>query len=87
MFISNVVILFFLVQCCSIGDPDWKLVLCLFGAWTVAFLVIIKGVRSSGKASYFLALFPYVIIAILLVHACTLEGAGKGIIFFIKPQV
>lgn len=70
----------------GIGSPDWKLALCLFGAWTVAYLVIVKGVKSSGKASYFLALFPYVIIAILLVHACTLQGAGKGIIYFIKPQ-
>lgn len=69
------------------GSPDWKLALCLFGAWTVAYLVIVKGIKSSGKASYFLALFPYVIIAILLVHACTLQGAGKGIIYFIKPQV
>lgn len=71
----------------SKGYPDLKLMLCLFAAWTVAYLVIIKGVKSSGKASYFLALFPYVIIAILLVHACTLQGAVKGIIYFIKPQV
>ncbi|KAJ6637499.1 Sodium-dependent nutrient amino acid transporter 1, partial [Pseudolycoriella hygida] len=70
----------------GIGDPDWKLTMCLFGAWVVAFLVIIKGVKSSGKASYFLALFPYVIMAILLVRASTLTGAGKGVIYFIEPQ-
>lgn len=69
------------------GYPDWKLALCLFGAWLVAYLVIVKGVKSSGKASYFLALFPYVIMAVLLVRACTLQGADKGIIYFIKPQV
>lgn len=42
--------------------------------------------RISGKASYFLALFPYVVIAILLVRAVTLEGAWNGIIYFIKPE-
>lgn len=42
--------------------------------------------QISGKASYFLALFPYVVIAILLVRAVTLEGAWNGIIYFIKPE-
>lgn len=44
------------------------------------------GVRSAGKVSYFLALFPYVVITILLVRACTLPGAINGIIYFLKPQ-
>ncbi|KAJ6637659.1 Sodium-dependent nutrient amino acid transporter 1 [Pseudolycoriella hygida] len=70
----------------GIGWPDWKLVLCLLGSWIVVFFVIIRGVKSSGKASYFLALFPYVVILILLVHACTLEGSKNGILFFLKPQ-
>lgn len=52
----------------------------------MVFLIIVRGVKSSGKASYFLALFPYVVIIILLVHACTLEGSVDGILFFLKPQ-
>lgn len=70
----------------GIGWPDWKLTLCLFGAWIVIFFVIFRGVKSSGKAAYFLAMFPYVVIIILLVHACTLEGSVNGILFFLKPQ-
>lgn len=69
-----------------IGKPDWKLSLWLLLAWAVIYLIIIKGVRSSGKAAYFLALFPYVVIITLLIQACTLEGAVDGILFFIKPQ-
>lgn len=53
---------------------DWKLVLCLLASWGCVLIILIKGVRSSGKASYFLALFPYVGMGILLVRACTLEG-------------
>ncbi|XP_044779583.1 sodium-dependent nutrient amino acid transporter 1 isoform X3 [Drosophila simulans] len=46
----------------GVGDPDWKLTLALFVAWVVIFLVIMRGVKSSGKAAYFLALFPYVVL-------------------------
>lgn len=55
-------------------------------AWIFIAGVLIKGIRSSGKASYFLALFPYVIILVLLIRAVTLEGAWNGIIYFIKPR-
>lgn len=44
------------------------------------------GVQSSGKAAYFLALFPYVIMFILLIRAVTLPGAWNGILYFIRPQ-
>lgn len=55
-------------------------------SWGCVLIILVKGVRSSGKASYFLALFPYVGMGILLVRACTLEGAVNGILYFIKPQ-
>ncbi|KAG7209785.1 hypothetical protein KM043_011403 [Ampulex compressa] len=70
----------------GIGLPNWKLTLCLFGSWLVICLVTFRGVKSSGKASYFLAIFPYIILFMLLVRATTLEGAGTGILFFITPQ-
>ena len=70
----------------GIGWPDWRLTICLFFAWACIFAVLARGVKSSGKAAYFLALFPYVIMIALLIRAVTLEGATNGIIFFIKPQ-
>ncbi|KAG4078938.1 hypothetical protein HA402_010890 [Bradysia odoriphaga] len=70
----------------GIGVPDWKLSLCLLASWGCVLIILVKGVRSSGKASYFLAVFPYVGMGILLVRACTLEGAANGILYFIKPQ-
>ena len=33
----------------EMGAPLWYIVLCLLAAWTVAFLALIKGVRSIGK--------------------------------------
>lgn len=70
----------------GIGMPDWKLTLYLLLAWTVVLLVIIRGVKSSGKAAYFLALFPYIVMITLLIRAVTLEGAVDGILYFITPQ-
>lgn len=70
----------------GIGAPDLYLTLALLVAWLVIMLVLIKGIHSSGKASYFLALFPYVIMVVLLVRSVTLEGASTGIIYFFKPQ-
>lgn len=70
----------------GIGVPNWKLTLFLALSWLIVLSILIKGVRSSGKASYFLALFPYVMMGILLIRAVTLPGAGKGILYFITPQ-
>lgn len=70
----------------GIGLPNWKLTLFLGCSWFTVLLILIKGVRSSGKASYFLALFPYVVMGVLLVRAVTLPGAGDGILYFITPQ-
>ncbi|XP_061391730.1 sodium-dependent nutrient amino acid transporter 1-like [Musca vetustissima] len=70
----------------GIGLPNWELVLGLFVSWLCVFLIIFKGVKSSGKASYFLAIFPYIIMAVLLIRAVTLPGSLDGIIYFIKPD-
>lgn len=70
----------------GIGAPILNLSLFLLFAWIVIAAVLIKGIKSSGKASYFLALFPYAIIIVLLIRALTLDGAWNGIIYFIKPR-
>ncbi|XP_075165720.1 sodium-dependent nutrient amino acid transporter 1-like isoform X2 [Haematobia irritans] len=70
----------------GIGVPNWKLVLTLAVAWIVITVIIFKGIKSSGKVSYFLAIFPYVILSVLLIRALTLPGAFDGVLFFLTPQ-
>ncbi|CAH4032580.1 sodium-dependent nutrient amino acid transporter 1-like [Pieris brassicae] len=70
----------------GIGLPLWDLTLCLLASWLIIFIIVARGIKSTGKASYFLALFPYVIMIILLVRAVTLPGAVNGILFFITPE-
>ncbi|KAF3425481.1 hypothetical protein E2986_01162 [Frieseomelitta varia] len=70
----------------GIGLPDWKLTLCLLVSWSSVVLITFQGVKSSGKFSYFLAIFPYIVLLALLIRAVTLEGAATGILFFITPE-
>ena len=70
----------------GIGAPDLNLSMALLVSWAVIGLVLMRGIHSSGKASYFLAIFPYVIMVVLLVRSVTLEGASIGINYFFKPQ-
>jgi len=69
----------------NLGGLKWDLVLCLAAAWAIVSLSLIKGVQSSGKVVYFTALFPYLVLVILLVRGVTLDGAYEGIIFYIYP--
>ncbi|KAJ0177220.1 hypothetical protein K1T71_007229 [Dendrolimus kikuchii] len=70
----------------GLGLPIWYLTVCLLGSWLMIFVIVARGVKSSGKAAYFLALFPYVVMIILLITTAILPGAGTGILFFITPQ-
>ncbi|CAL8125443.1 unnamed protein product [Orchesella dallaii] len=70
----------------GVGSPDWKLSLCLLFCWIVIFATLIRGVHSSGKVAYFTAIFPYIVMIILLVRGLTLKGAWTGIEYFVKPD-
>ncbi|KAI8435982.1 hypothetical protein MSG28_004132 [Choristoneura fumiferana] len=70
----------------GLGLPIWYLTVALFMSWFIIFLIVARGVKSSGKAAYFLAIFPYVVMIILLITTMTLPGAGTGVLFFLTPQ-
>jgi len=72
----------------GLGDPGevlWDMTLCLLLAWIIVFLCLAKGVKGTGKVVYFTATFPYLVLIILLIRGCTLEGAVDGIVFYVKP--
>uniref|UniRef100_A0A8D2LJY6 Transporter n=1 Tax=Varanus komodoensis TaxID=61221 RepID=A0A8D2LJY6_VARKO len=60
---------------------------CLFAAWVLVCLAMIKGIKSSGKVLYFSSLFPYVILFCFLIRALLLEGAADGIKIMFTPKI
>merc|ERR1712183_23436 len=70
----------------GIGLPDPSLAACLLATWIFIFISLAKGVQSSGKLAYFNALFPYVVMFVLLVKGLTLDGAVDGLKFFFTPD-
>ncbi len=70
----------------ELGEIRWELLLCLLVAWILVYGVIWKGLHQSGKIIWFTATFPYLILFILFIRGVTLEGASKGLLFYIKPD-
>lgn len=64
----------------------WQLAIALLVAWIGVFFCVFKGIKSSGKVVYFTSLFPYVVLLILGIKGWTLDGAGRGIEYYIKPD-
>lgn len=67
----------------GLGGIQWELAGCLFLAWVCVYLIIWKGLHSSGKIIWFTALFPYFVMFILLVRAVTLDGAVDGLLYYV----
>ncbi|XP_048400386.2 sodium- and chloride-dependent neutral and basic amino acid transporter B(0+)-like [Stegostoma tigrinum] len=68
------------------GNIVWYLALCLLLTWLIVVGALSKGIKSSGKVVYFTVTFPYLFLTILLIQGLTLEGAYKGIDFYIGSQ-
>ncbi|CAN9505925.1 unnamed protein product [Ophioblennius macclurei] len=70
----------------DLGAVQWELLLCLLACWLACYFCIWKGVRTTGKVVYFTALFPYVMLVILLVRGLTLPGAWQGVVYYLYPD-
>lgn len=55
-------------------------------AWTCLFFATRKGVKSTGKVAYVTATVPYFLLTLLVVRGVTLDGAGQGLEFYLKPR-
>uniref|UniRef100_H3CF08 Uncharacterized protein n=1 Tax=Tetraodon nigroviridis TaxID=99883 RepID=H3CF08_TETNG len=71
----------------ELGKVQWELLLCLLACWMSCYFCIWKGVRSTGKVVYFTAIFPYVMLVILLIRGLTLPGALQGVVYYLYPDV
>ncbi|KAH9487583.1 hypothetical protein Btru_072326 [Bulinus truncatus] len=69
-----------------VGGIKITLALCLFSVFFLVYFALWKGIKSSGKAVWVTATFPYVVLLILLCKGCTLPGSLDGIIYYLSPQ-
>jgi len=70
----------------DLGSVRWELAICLLLAWVIVYCALWNGIKSFGKLVYFTAIFPYVILVILLIRAATLPGYMDGINFYLTPK-
>lgn len=68
------------------GGVNWELLGCLTLGWLLVYGIIRRGLHQSGKIIWFSALFPYVVLFILLARAVTLDGASVGLLYYVTPR-
>lgn len=52
----------------------------------IVFIILVKGIRSTGKVAYVTGTAPFVFLVIFLIRALTLPGALDGIAYFFTPS-
>ena len=70
----------------NLGGLNWRLAGCLLLSWVVVMACLVKGVKSAGKVVWFTALFPYLVLVLLLIRGVTLTGAMDGVQYFLYPD-
>ena len=68
------------------GQIKPTLAFCVFGVFVLVYFSLWKGVKSTGKAVWFTALAPYVVLIVLLFRGVTLPGASEGIRYYLTPE-
>ncbi|KAJ1521895.1 hypothetical protein ONE63_002232 [Megalurothrips usitatus] len=70
----------------DLGAIKWDMALCLLVVYVICYFSLWKGISTSGKVVWFTALFPYAVLAILLVRGVTLPGSAEGIKYYLNPN-
>ncbi len=70
----------------TLGGMSWPALSGLIVAWVFVYLAVHKGVQSISKAVVWTATIPFVILAILIIRAVTLDGALDGLKLFLIPD-
>jgi len=64
----------------------WPIVGALTVVWTIMYFCIFKGVRMVGKIVMWTVPIPWLMLVILMIKGLTLDGAVKGLEYFLEPD-
>ncbi|KAJ8042618.1 Sodium-dependent serotonin transporter [Holothuria leucospilota] len=70
----------------DVGPIKWDLMLCLLAVYIAVYFSLWKGIRGSGKVVWVTATLPYICLVVLLIRGVSLQGAGQGITYYLKPR-
>lgn len=70
----------------ALGGISWPVMAGLAVIWVALYFCVWKGVKSVSKVVVWTATLPFVILAMLIVRAVTLEGAMEGLKLFFIPD-
>lgn len=71
----------------NLGPPKTDLLVCLAVIYCLLYVILFRGIRSTGKVVYVTALLPYLVMLILLIRGVMLEGAVDGIYYYLVPNM
>jgi solute carrier family 6 amino acid transporter-like protein 5/7/9/14 len=52
----------------------------------VFFSYLLSPISSLFQVAYFTAIFPYIVLLILIIQSATLSGAGEGVKYYVIPK-
>ncbi|KAH9416413.1 hypothetical protein DERP_012841, partial [Dermatophagoides pteronyssinus] len=70
----------------NLGEIRLEIACSLLMVYIICYFSLWKGISTSGKVVWFTALFPYVVLFILLIRGIMLPGAIDGIRYYLTPD-
>ena len=70
----------------SLGKIRWPIVTSLFVVWVAMYFSIFRGVGWIGKMAMWAVPLPCLMLLILTIRGLTLEGAVKGLEYYLEPD-
>jgi SNF family Na+-dependent transporter len=69
------------------GSLNTPLLLCYFSSMIAVFFTIFKGPTYSGRIALVTASVPYLLLIIMFINGCTLDGSSAGLYYLFMPDL
>lgn len=70
----------------EVKSLNWDILFGLIVTWLAVFVIVLKGIRLTGRLALVTLIMPYLALLALFVRAITLPGSADGISYLLTPQ-